>query len=101
MPANNINPIESVSSRLSDLYIALEDFTEEGSTGSLLKMLALLQDLCLAIGHFDGTAVAALRPHDVSWSEITSSLGGSRKDVNAFGRPRENSERPNGSLLVC
>lgn len=81
MDADKSDPVEALSNRISDLYIGLEDFTEEGSARSLLKVLALLQDLRMAIGFFDRSAIAVLRRHDVPWSEIASSFGGTREDV--------------------
>lgn len=81
MTADKSDPVEVLSNRLSDLYVGLEDFTEEGSPESLLKVLALLRDLRMTMGIFDRSAVAVLRRHDVSWSEIASSLGGTREDV--------------------
>ena len=78
-----ISPIPSrpCSNRLSDLYVGLEDFTEESSAESLFKVLAILRDLRTAMGSFDRFAVGVLRRHDVSWSEIASSLGGTREDI--------------------
>ena len=81
MAADKSDPVEALSDRLSDLYVGLEDFTEEGSAESLLKVLTLLQGLRMAMGIFDRSAVAVLRRHDVPWSEITSSLGGTREDI--------------------
>ena len=81
MGTGKSDPVETLSNRLSDLYVGLEDFTEEGSAESLLKVLVLLRDLRMAMGIFDRFAVDVLRRHDVSWSEIASSLGGTREDV--------------------
>ena len=81
MAADKSDPVEALSNRLSDLYVGLEDFTEEGSAESLFKVLALLRDLRMAMGIFDRFAVDVLRRHDVPWSEIASSLGGTREDV--------------------
>jgi len=81
MAADRSDPIEALSNRLSELYVGLEDFVEEGSAESLLKMLALLRDLRAAMGTFDRSAVAVLRRHDVSWVEIASSLGETREEV--------------------
>jgi hypothetical protein len=81
MPTDKSDPVESISNRLSELYIGLEDFAEESSAESLLKVLALIRDLRMAIDIFDRSAVAVLRRHDVPWSEIASSLGGTREDI--------------------
>jgi hypothetical protein len=81
MAADKSEPVVALSNRLSNLYVGIEDFTEEGSAKSLLKVLALIQDLRMAMGVFDRSAVAVLRRHDVSWSEIASSLGGTSEDV--------------------
>lgn len=81
MPTDESDPVKAVSRRLSDLYVGLEDLGEERSAESLLKVLALFRDLRTAMDIFDRSAVAVLRQHDVSWSEIASNLGGSRDDV--------------------
>jgi hypothetical protein len=81
MPTDKSDPVKSLSNRLSELYIGLEDFTEESSAESLLKVLALLRDLRVAMGIFHKFAVDVLRRHDVSWSELASSLGETREDV--------------------
>jgi hypothetical protein len=81
MTADKANPVEALMNRLSDLYVGLEDFTEEGSTASLLKVLTFLRDLRIVMSSFDRSAIAVLRRHDVSWPEIASSLGGTREDV--------------------
>jgi Domain of unknown function (DUF3427) len=81
MAADKSDPVEALSNRLSNLYVGLEDFAEESSAKSLLKVLAILRDLRMAMGSFDRFAVGLLRSHDVPWSEIASSLGGSREDV--------------------
>src|SRR5579859_4062600 len=81
MAADNSDPVEALSNRLSDLYVGLEDFTEESSAQNLLKVLAILGDLRMAIASFDRFAVGLLRRHGVPWSEIASRLGGSREDV--------------------
>jgi hypothetical protein len=81
MAADKPNPVESLMNRLSDLYVGLEDFTEEGSAVSLLKVLTLLRDLRIAGSSFDRSAIAVLRRHDVSWQEIASSVGGTRDDL--------------------
>lgn len=81
MAADKPDPVESLMNRLSDLYVGLEDFTEEGSTASLLKVLTLLRDLRIVMSSFDGSAIAVLRQHNVSWQEIASSVGGTRDDV--------------------
>jgi hypothetical protein len=81
MPTDMPDPVELVSNRLSELYVGLEDLAEEGSPESLLKVLDLFRDLRVAMDIFDGSAVAVLRQHDVPWSKIASSLGGSPDDV--------------------
>ena len=81
MAADKSDPVGALSNRLSDLYVGLEDFTEEGSPESLLKVLTLLRDLHMAMEIFDQFAVGVLRRHDVPWSEIAPSLGGTREDV--------------------
>lgn len=81
MPTEKSDPLDVVSSRLSDVYVGLEGLGEEGSAESLLKVLALFRDLRTAMDSFDRSAVAVLRQHDVSWSQIASSLGASRDDV--------------------
>ena len=81
MAADKSDPVVVLSNRLSDLYVVLEDFTEEGSLENLFKVLALLQDVRMAMGIFDQFASGVLRRHDVSWSEIASSLGGTREDL--------------------
>jgi hypothetical protein len=81
MAADKSDPVVTLSNRLSDLYVGLEDFTEEGSPESLLKVLTLLRDLHMAMEIFDQFAVGVLRRHDVPWSEIAPSLGGTREDV--------------------
>ena len=84
--AASSDTVDALSNWLSDLYVGLEDFTEEGSAESLLKMLALLRELRKAMDGFDRSAVAVLRHYDVSWSEIAERLGGTRDD--AFQRFR-------------
>jgi hypothetical protein len=81
MAADKSDPIKALSNRLSDLYVGLEDFTEEGSAESLFKVLALLRDLRVTMGSFDRFAVDVLMRHDVPWTEIASNLGGTREDV--------------------
>jgi hypothetical protein len=81
MPADKSDPVEGISNRLSNLYVGIEDLTEERSAESLLKVLGLLRELRVAMDTFDGSAVAVLRQHDVPWSEIASSFGGSSDDV--------------------
>lgn len=81
MIAGKSNPIDTLSNRLSDLYVGLENFTEESSAESLLKALAFLRDLRMAMVIFDRSAVAVLRRHNVPLSEIASSLGIAREDV--------------------
>lgn len=81
MGTGKSDPVETMSNRLSNLYVGLEDFTEEGSAESLFKLLALVQDLRMAMDIFDRFAVEALRRHDVSWSAIASTLGGTLEDV--------------------
>jgi hypothetical protein len=81
MTADKSDPVEALSNLLSDLYVGLEDFKEEGSVESLLKVLALHRDLRTAMGIFDRSAVAVLRRHDVSWVKIASSVGGTHEDV--------------------
>jgi hypothetical protein len=81
MAADKSYPIEALSNRLSDLYVGLENLTEEGSVESLLKALAFLRDLRTAMDIFDRSSVAVLRRHNVPWSVIASSLGVTREDV--------------------
>lgn len=81
MGAGKSDPVEALSNRLSDLYVGLEDFTEEGSAESLLQVLALLRDMRVAMGIFDRFAVDVLRRHAVPWPEIVSSLGGTHEDA--------------------
>jgi hypothetical protein len=81
MAADKSNPVEALSNLLSDLYVGLEDFTEEGSAESLLKVLTLLRDLRVAISIFDRFAIDVLRRHTVPWPEIASSLSGAYEDV--------------------
>src|SRR5260370_35440282 len=81
MAADKSDPVVALSNRLSDLYVGLEDFTDEGSRESLVKVLTLLRDLHMAMGIFEQFAVGVLRRHDVPWSEIASSLGRTREDV--------------------
>jgi hypothetical protein len=81
MAAGKSDPVKALSNRLSDLYTGLEDFTVEGSAENLLKVLALLRDLRMTMGIFDRSAVAVLTRHNVSWSEIASSLGETRENV--------------------
>jgi hypothetical protein len=81
MAADKSDPVVALSNRLSDLYVVLEDLTEEGSLENLFKVLALLQDVRMAIGVFDQFAFGVLKRHDVSWSEIVASLGGTREDL--------------------
>ena len=58
MPTDKSDPVESLSNRLSELYVGLEDFAEESSAESLLKVLALLRDLRMAMDIFDRSAVS-------------------------------------------
>jgi hypothetical protein len=81
MAASKLNPTEALSSRLSELYVGLEDFTTEGSVKSLIKVLGLLRDLRTAMDIFDGHAVTTFRRHDVPWSEIASILDITREGV--------------------
>jgi hypothetical protein len=81
MATDKSNPVEVLSNLLSDLYVDLEEFTEEGSAESLFKVLALLRDLRVAISIFDRFAVEVLRRHAVPWPEIASSLSGTHEDV--------------------
>ncbi len=82
MAADKSDPSKALSNRLSDLYVGLEDFTEEGSVESLFKVLALLRDLRVTMGSFDRFAVDVLMRNDVPWTEIASSLGGTHEDVS-------------------
>lgn len=50
MAADKSDPVRALSDRLSDLYVGLEDFTEESSVESLFKVLAILRDLRTAMG---------------------------------------------------
>jgi hypothetical protein len=97
--------VENVSNLLSDLYVGLEDLVNEGSVESLLKVLALFQDLRLSMDIFDKSAVAVLRRHDVSWSEIASNLGVTSEDVRQrFQLAREEfgvAEQRLAALLVA
>ena len=81
MAADKSDPVRALSDRLSDLYVGLEDFTEESSVESLFKVLAILRDLRTAMGNFDRFAVGVLRRHGLPWSEVASSLGGTREDI--------------------
>jgi hypothetical protein len=81
MTTDEPDPVQGVSKRLSDLYVGLEDLINEGSVGTLLKVLALFRDLRLSMDNFDKSAVAVLRLHDVSWSEIASNLGVTSESV--------------------
>jgi hypothetical protein len=104
---------EAMSNHLSNLYVGLEDFVAEGSAESLLKLLALVQNLRIAMDIFDRSAVEVLRRHDVSWSEVASTLGGTPDDVlqrfrlsertqNCRGASRNlaDSERPSGAKVL-
>jgi hypothetical protein len=75
MVADRSDPIDGLAKKLADLYVIIEDFTEEASTGSLLKVLAHLWDLHADMERFERSAVAVLKRHQVSWTEIASSLG--------------------------
>jgi hypothetical protein len=48
MTTDEPDPVQDVSKRLSDLYVGLEDLINEGSVGTLLKMLALFRDMRLS-----------------------------------------------------
>jgi hypothetical protein len=84
MAADKSNPVAALSSLLSDLYVGLEDFTEEDSAESLLKVLALLRDLRATISIFDKFAVDVLRGHAVPGPEIASSLGAHEDVLQPF-----------------
>lgn len=73
--ADQSNPVDILFSQVSGLYVGLEDFTHEGSTRSLLEVLAQLRDLRTSISLFNRSAVAVLRGNDVSWAEIATSIG--------------------------
>jgi hypothetical protein len=81
MSEDESNAVRALFSLLSDLYVGLEDFVEEDSTESLFTVLAILRDLRAAMDTFDRSAVAALRRHEVSWSEITSKLGRTSENI--------------------
>jgi hypothetical protein len=49
MTARNPDPLDAVSRRVSDLYVSLEDFREEASDGNRRRILALFQDLRVAM----------------------------------------------------
>lgn len=81
MSVDNSNFVQALLSRLSDLYVGLEDFVEDGSIKSLFTVLAILRELRAAMDTFDRSAVTVLRRHEVSWSEIASKLGGTSEDI--------------------
>lgn len=81
MTTDRSDPVQALSKQLSGLYVGMEDFAEEGTMESLLRVVALLRDLRMAIGTFDSFAVAMLRKHNVLWSEIAASLGETTEDV--------------------
>lgn len=81
MTTDEPDPVQDVSKRLSDLYVGLEDLINEGSVGTLLKMLALFRDMRLSMDNFDKSAVAVFRLHDVPWLEIASNLGVTSESV--------------------
>lgn len=81
MGTGKSDPVWDVSDCISDLYVGLEDFTEEGSTRSLLKVLVLLRDLRTTVGTFERCAIELLRRDDVPWSDITASLGISQQEA--------------------
>ena len=75
MGTGKSDPVWDVLDCISDLYVGLEDFTEEGSSRSLLKVLTLLRDLRTTIDTFERFAIEFLGQDNVSWLEITAILG--------------------------
>jgi hypothetical protein len=75
MGTGKSDPVAAMSDCLSGLYVSLEDFTEEGSTQSLLKVLAFLRELRIAMGAFEQFAIEVLRRNEVPRSLIAASLG--------------------------
>jgi hypothetical protein len=72
MAANRPYPVEALFIRRSELYVGLEDFTEDRSMEALLKVLTLVRDLRTAMEIFERSSVAALRGCDGTQPEIAS-----------------------------
>lgn len=49
MPSRKPNPLDEVASRISDLYVTLEDFRHEVSEENRVKLLDLLRDSRVAM----------------------------------------------------
>ncbi len=66
MGTDKSDAVGVMSDCLSDLYLSLEDFTEEDSTQTLLKVLALLRDLRITMETFERFATEVLKREEVS-----------------------------------
>jgi hypothetical protein len=77
MTARKTDPLDAVSRRVSDLYVTLEDFREEASNGNRRKILALFQDLRVAMD----TAAGHLGAQDEVMAASEGSMVVSREMV--------------------
>jgi hypothetical protein len=66
MGTDKSDAVGGMSDCLSDLYVSLEDFTEEDSTQNLLKVLALLRDLRVTVEIFERFATEVLKREEAS-----------------------------------
>jgi hypothetical protein len=66
MGTDKSDAVGAMSDCLSDLYVGLEDFTEEDSTQNLLKVLVLLRDLRVTMETFERFATEVLKREEVS-----------------------------------
>lgn len=92
MPDDDPDLVDLASRQASDLYVSLEDFREEGTTASLLGVLGISQSLRATMDSLDLSAVAVLRRHHVSWTDIAAVLGISPNEaIVRFGSGEANS----------
>lgn len=72
MPARKPDPVDEVASRISDLYVTLEDFRHEASNENRTKLLDLFRDLRVTIDTAEEHLRARTAPKAVSDMPIVS-----------------------------
>lgn len=69
MPSHKSDPLDEMASRISDLYVILEDFRYEVSEENRIKLIHLLQDLRAAVNSAEeylGAGTASITASDAS-----------------------------------
>jgi hypothetical protein len=72
MPARKPDPLDEVASRISDLYVTLEDFRHEVSDENRTKMVGLFRDLHVAMDVAEGHLGASTASVSASDTPIVS-----------------------------